>query len=327
MPPLSSCLAGVLFGGSEPNKLRLVLSLCTPRKGATNATVVCKTAHNATRRSTATIIFNLRILRRIFFFQFFLAHFIRFLPLLPMVDSDDGAGAAPPRSEEQRAEIALLSSELTSALSTLVGCSPEANAEIMKVLSETEREVNACKAAADSMQDISEVMTEQYLPAIRQNELELTRLFAVLDAMEDVVVPALLEDLAAVDAAVTTLEKRAAKKAASSSALNTFLNFLTSGTPSTFSSMGFGLGKGGGANGDGGNSGGGHGGAAAVEDTSDIRCKLHDPADLLRAIGVEAPHALAPTTPAAEPAEAAEAASSGAADTAEHTTTSTTTTT
>jgi len=241
-----------------------------------------------------------------------------------MVDSDDGAGAAPPRSEEQRAEIALLSSELTSALSTLVGCSPEANAEIMKVLSETEREVNACKAAADSMQDISEVMTEQYLPAIRQNELELTRLFAVLDAMEDVVVPALLEDLAAVDAAVTTLEKRAAKKAASSSALNTFLNFLTSGTPSTFSSMGFGLGKGGGgAYGDGGNSGGGHGGAAAVEDTSDIRCKLHDPADLLRAIGVEAPHATAPlrapTTPAAEPAEAAEAA--------EHTTTSTTTTT
>lgn len=194
---------------------------------------------------------------------------------------------------EHEAEIDTLCTELTQAFSTIVSNSAESNAEISAVLSVAERDVDVCKQAAESMLSMSEAMKEEYLPAIRTNEKELERLFSVLDTMEDVVIPALLEDLGTIEVAISTLEKRLAKKTASTSVVSSFLNFLSSSTPSSFSSMGFGSStsssssnsnkqRSTSSSSSSSNSSSNNGN---VSDSSDIPCRLHDPKELLAAIG------------------------------------------
>ena len=197
---------------------------------------------------------------------------------------------------DHEAEIDSLCTELTQAFSTIVSNSAESNAEINSVLSVAERDIDVCKQAAESMLSMSEAMEEEYLPTIRTNEKELERLFSVLDAMEDVVVPALLEDLSTIDVAISTLEKRLAKKTASTSVVNTFLNFLSSSTPSSFSSMGFGGGTSSSStnssnkqrnisSSSGSSSSSSSNNNSNVGDSTDLPCQLHDPKDLLAAIG------------------------------------------
>ena len=199
-------------------------------------------------------------------------------------------------NDHDEAEIDTLCTELTQAFSTIVSNSAESNAEISAVLSIAERDIDVCKQAAESMLSMSEAMKEEYLPAIRTNEKELERLFSVLDTMEDVVVPALLEDLGTIEGAISTLEKRLAKKTASTSVVSSFLNFLSSSTPSSFSSMGFGGGtsssssnsnkqRSTSSSGSSNSSNNSSSNNSNVGDSSDIPCRLHDPKELLAAIG------------------------------------------
>lgn len=184
-------------------------------------------------------------------------------------------------NNDAQQEIDNLCTELTTALSAMVGNSSESHVEIAKVLSDAEHEVDDCKKAAESMLYISEAMKVEYLPAIRLSEKELTRLFAVLDAMEEVVIPALLEDLATIEGLVTHLEKRQAKK--SGSVVTAFMSFLSSSTPSSFSNMGFGTSSSSGASQRGGTNP--NNGGSLDASAGDLPCKLHDPKDMMAIIG------------------------------------------
>ena len=197
---------------------------------------------------------------------------------------------------DHEAEVDSLCTELTQAFSTIVSNSAESNAEISSVLLVAEQDIDVCKQAAESMLSISEAMKEEYLPAIRINEKELERLFSVLDAMEDVVVPALLEDLSTIEVAISTLEKRLAKKTGSTSVVSSFLNFLSSSTPSSFSSMAFGGStssssansskqRNNSSRGNSSSSSSNNSNNSNAGDSSDLSCQLHDPKDLLAAIG------------------------------------------
>jgi hypothetical protein len=128
--------------------------------------------------------------------------------------------------------IKSLCDELTSALSKIVSCSPDSTVEIEHALDSAEQEIKLCMSAANRITGVKDSVEQEILPSILLQERELQSLLFSLDAMEEIVIPAMNEDLSAIEVLVGELEKRLQVKK-SSSTFNSLFNFLSIGSSST----------------------------------------------------------------------------------------------
>lgn len=80
-----------------------------------------------------------------------------------------------------------------------------------KLLSDAESETRDCSQAVVGMMEATAMIRDTINPSISYNRGELKRLFNIIDAVEDKVIPALNEDLTALENLVSILEIQKAR--------------------------------------------------------------------------------------------------------------------
>lgn len=124
-----------------------------------------------------------------------------------------------------------LCTAIADSLTLTVGIDKDSESEINSVLVDAEKEVIECQKAVTSMQEITSDIHTVILPTLETNELEFEKLFSIIETMEQLVVPALSDDLNALEALVTTLEKKRLPRE-SPTTINSWLSLISNSNDS-----------------------------------------------------------------------------------------------